>query len=304
MDGKGLANTPWVSEVVDFCIKERITISGHQDDAEILNEAILKGYPEANHLVLTTDIVDKRRKLYKTIKKVGVVIDCSIPKGDRKADKERQQDALRHHTKAALSAARKMLSPGTFEVLYERVGSDMRQFNSELEKLISFVGDRKEILPSDVEEVSKRTKEDPIYEMSSSIADRDWGKALFYVHSLLKNNIHPLQVLATAANQVRKLLVAKDFVRGKHGSGWRQNLSYGVFQKTVLPQLQAHESGLLAGKAHPYAIYMTLKQSDNYTFEELTSALETLLDTDVRLKRSGQNPKLVLERAVLKICGI
>jgi len=74
------------------------------------------------------------------------------------------------------------------------------------------------------------------------------------------------------------------------------------FPETVA-QLQEHESGLLAGNAHPYATYMTLKQSDNYTFEELTSALETLLDTDVRLKRSGQNPKLVLERAVLQICG-
>ncbi|MBW1896622.1 MAG: DNA polymerase III subunit delta [Deltaproteobacteria bacterium] len=298
MDG-----TPWVGEVVAFCVKERITISSDQDDAEVLNDAILKGYPETNHLILTTDIVDKRRKLYKTIKKVGVVIDCSIPKGDRKADKQKQQDALKHHTKAALTPARKMLAPGTFEVLYERVGSDMRRFNSELEKLISFVGDRKEILPSDVEEVSKRTKEDPIYEMSSAIADRDWGKALFYLHSLLKNNIHPLQVLAAAANQVRKLLLAKDLVRGKYGRGWRQGISYGAFQKTVLPQLQEHESGLLAGKAHPYATYMTLKQSDNYTFEELTSALETLLDTDVRLKRSGQNPKLVLERAVLQICG-
>ncbi|MBW1742506.1 MAG: hypothetical protein JRJ47_03635, partial [Deltaproteobacteria bacterium] len=40
MDG-----TPWVGEVVAFCVKERITISSDQDDAEVLNDAILKGYP-------------------------------------------------------------------------------------------------------------------------------------------------------------------------------------------------------------------------------------------------------------------
>jgi DNA polymerase-3 subunit delta len=303
LDGKTVAGSPWVGEVVAFCVQEGMTISGREDDAEVLNDAIAKGYPETNRLILTTEIVDKRRRLYKTIKKSGVIIDCALPKGDKKADRQKQHEALRHHMKAALSPARKMAAPGTFEVLCDRVGTDMRRFNSEIEKLISFVGERKEILPSDVEKVSKRTKEDPVYEMTNAIGDRDMGKALFYLDSLLKKNIHHLPVLGAASNQVRKLVLAKDFVRGKHGSGWRQDLSYGAFQKTVLPQLQEHESGLLAGKTHPYAIYMTLKQSGNYAFEELIRAFEVLLDADLSLKRSGQDPKLVLERTILQICG-
>jgi DNA polymerase-3 subunit delta len=301
--GKDGADTPWVDEVIRFCRQEGMTLAVSQDDAQVLNDAILKGWPETNHLILTSDMVDKRRKLYKTIKKKGGIIDCSVPGGGRTAEKRQQQDALQQHMKAALESAHKTVARGTFEALYEKVGPEMRRFNGELNKLVSFVGSRKEILPSDVEAVSKRTKEDPIYEMTNAIAEREVGKALFYLDNLLKNNLFPLQVLVAATNQIRKLMLARDFSRGRHGGAWRRDLSYAAFQKTVLPQLQKHESDLLAGNAHPYAIYMTLKHSDNYTFEELARALETLLDADLRLKRSGQDSKMVLERAILRICG-
>ena len=46
-----------------------------------------------------------------------------------------------------------------------------------------------------------------------------------------------------------------------------------------------------------------MKHSDNYTFDELIEALEILLDADIRLKSSGQDPKTVLEYALLRICG-
>jgi DNA polymerase III delta subunit len=71
-----------------------------------------------------------------------------------------------------------------------------------------------------------------------------------------------------------------------------------------LPELEKREPDFLTGKAHPYAVYMTLKQSHNYTPEELKGAMELLLDTDIRLKSSGQNAKMVLEYAVLGICRL
>ena len=302
-DGKKLADGAWLEQVIAYCVNEKMTVPVHQDDAEVLSDAILTGCPKTNHLVLTTDLVDKRRKLYKTIKKTGVVIDCSVPKGEKAADKRRQQEVLKARVKETLERAGKTMATGGFEALYEKIGVDMRSFSNEVEKLIAFVGDRKEVLPSDVETVSKRTKQDPIYEMSNAIAERDTRKALFFLDSLLKNNFFPLQVLAAASNQIRKLILAKDFIRGGYGSGWGKDLSYGAFQKTILPELKKREPDFLTSSAHPFAIYMTLKQSDNYTLEELIGAMEVLLDADIRLKSSGQDAKIVLEHAILSIHG-
>lgn len=295
-------NSGWLGQVIAYCVQEKMAVPVHQDDADVLNDAILSGYPETNHLVLTTDLVDKRRRLYKTIKKIGVVVDCSVPKGDRKADKDRQQAALKTHMKKILKKVGKRMAPGGFESLYEKIGPDMRSFDSELEKVVTFVGDRDEILPTDVETISKRTRQDPIYEMSNAVAKRDTHKALFFLDSLLRSSIHPLQVLAVVTNQIRKLILAKDFIHSEYGNGWRKDLSYAAFQKMILPKIEKREPDSLTGNTHPYAIYMTLKQSHNYTLEELIGALELLLDTDIRLKSTGQNPKMVLEHAVLGIC--
>jgi DNA polymerase-3 subunit delta len=292
-----------LDQVVAYCVHQKMTVPVHQDDAEVLNDAILAGYPKTNHLVLTTDSVDRRRKLYKTINKIGVVIDCSVPKGERTADKRRQQQALKAHMRETLRRAEKTMAPGGFEALYEKIGPDMRSFSNELEKLIAFVGDRKEILPSDIETVSKRTRQDPIYEITNAIGERDARRTLFFLDSLLKNNFFPLQVLAAATNQLRKLILAKDLIHGRYGSDWRQDLSYPAFQKMILPKLEKREPDFLTSNAHPFAIYMAFKQSDNYTLEELIGALEVLLDADIRLKRSSQDAKIVLEHAILRMTG-
>jgi DNA polymerase-3 subunit delta len=303
MEGKHDDGGGWLDEILAFCIQEKMAVPEHQDEADVLNDAILAGYPKTNYLVLTTDLVDKRRRLYKTIKKIGVVVDCSVPKGDRKADRQRQQAALRSHMQRILKKVGKTMAPGGFESLYEKIGPDMRSFDSELEKVVTFVGDRDEILLTDVETISKRIKQDPIYEMGNAIAGRDMHRALFFLESLLQNSVHPLQVLAAVANQIRKLVLAKDFIRSGSGNGWRKDISYAGFQKIILPELEKRDPDLLTGSAHPYAIYMTLKQSDNYTLKELIGALELLFDADVRLKTSGQNAKTVLEHAVFGICG-
>ena len=301
--GKEKDGDGWLEQVISYCIQEKLAVPVLQDDAEVLNHAILTGYPETNHLVLTADIVDKRRKLYKTIKKLGVVVDCSVPKGDRKAEKQKQQEALRGHMKKVLDEAGKTMAPGGFEALYERVGGNIRSFGSELDKVVTFVGEQDDISASDVEAISKRTRQDPIYEMSNAVAERDIPKALFFVDSLLQNNVYPLQVLAVVANQIRKLILAKDFIGSKSGSGWRKDFSFARFQNTLLPKLEKREPDLLTSNVHPYAIYMTFRQSNNYTMAELTMALELLLDADIRLKTSGQEAKVVLENAILGICG-
>ncbi|OEU84430.1 MAG: hypothetical protein BA865_04305 [Desulfobacterales bacterium S5133MH4] len=304
-DGNTHGGGAWLDQVVAYCEQEKMAVPIHQDDdADVLNKAIVEGYPKTNHLVLTTEFVDKRRKLYKTISKIGVAIDCTVAKGERRAEKTQQQNALRSFTTESLKKAGKTMAPGGFDALYEKISAEMRSFSNELDKLIAFVGDRKNILPSDIETVSKRTKQDPIFEMTSAIAERDTRRALFVLDSLLRNNFFPLQVLSAASKQIRKLILAKDFIRCRCGNGWRQELSYAAFQKTILPELEKREPDLLTSNAHPFAIHMTLKQSENYTFEEIIGALEVLLDADIRLKTSGQDAKTILERAILHICGV
>jgi len=295
----------WPRQVVDWCLHEQWRVPSRGEDADVLNEAIRAGFPETNHLILTSDFVDKRRKLYGTIKKTGVVIDCSVARGDKAADRRQQQEILRGHMIQTLGRAGKTMAPAGFALLYEKTGGGLRNFDSELEKLIAFVGDRKEILANDVEEASEKTKQDPIYALSNAIGERDAGKALLLGHSLLRAKFIPLQILSAATNQVRKMILLKDSIRSLSGCGWKRGMSYGGFQKAVWPELRKCKGPVLGENAHPFAVYKTLMHSDNYHFEELTKALSVLLGADIRLKTvAQQDAGLVLEHALLRICGI
>ncbi len=52
-----------------------------------------------------------------------------------------------------------------------------------------------------------------------------------------------------------------------------------------------------------YPVFMMLQKSDKFTKNELIYALECLSEADLKLKKTGQNPKLVLEDALIKICS-
>jgi DNA polymerase-3 subunit delta len=330
----------WLDDVIEYCQENELGIPQPSDQAGALQKAIEKGFPQNNHLVITTDVVDKRRGLYKAISSEGVVIDCTVPKGDRRADKMAQEDILFQKMTEILKPNKKEMDKGTYLALVDMTGFDLRTFCGSLEKLVDYVGQRDTITVDDVEAVLKRTKKDPIYDFTNAVADRQIEKVLFFLNSLLAADFHPLQILAAVANQVRRLILAKDFAKSKQAMGWHPGLSYNVFQQNVMPAIVAYDQKLLkilegwenpvpspghidkahaAGKGktkkkiqtdlllarnpkNAYPVYQLLKKSERYSKSELLVAVDLLNETDAQLKLSGQDPKLILERLVFNIC--
>ena len=54
---------------------------------------------------------------------------------------------------------------------------------------------------------------------------------------------------------------------------------------------------------NPYPVYQMLKKSEKFTKQELLAALNHLGEADLRLKSTGQNPKMVFEDMIFRICG-
>ena len=331
----------WLDDIIAYCQDNELLVPIPRDDSRTLQQAIEKGFPPNNHLIITTDIVDKRRGLFKTLSSQGMVVDCSVPKGDRRADREVQESVLETKMKAILAGSNKTITPPAYSALYEMTGFDLRTFCNNLEKLVNYVGDRIEITIEDVQSILKRTKKDPIYELTNALAERSCDMSLFFLDSLLSSGIHPLQVFTAMVNQVRKLLLVKDFVTSSYGREWQAACPYGYFQKQVIPaiieydrllmdQIDKWHDMLKAAAISPskpssakskkkkrkpmtdliiaknpknaYPVYQLFKKSERFSKEELLSAIETLNVADKTLKSSGQSPKLVLEKVILSIC--
>jgi DNA polymerase-3 subunit delta len=332
-----MAGDEWLDEVIGYCKQNELAIPEPADESVALQKAIEKGFPRNNHLLITTDMVDKRRTLYKAIKSRGVVIDCAVPGGDRRADKMAQEDVLREKMTEILQPSHKEMDKGTYMALVEMTGFDLRTFCGSLEKLINYVGNRNTITVADVESVLKRTKKDPIYELTNAVADRNTEKSLFFLGSILASEFHPLQVLSAIVNQIRKLLLAKDFAQSPHAKGWHAGVSYNLFQQSIMPSIVAYDQSLLEilqtrensmssagdgdqGKGkkkrkiktdlllarnpkNAYPVYQLLKKSERFSKTELMAAVAYLNETDAQLKISAQNPKLILERLIFRICN-
>jgi DNA polymerase-3 subunit delta len=332
----------WLDEIIAYCRQHDLAVPVVRDDSHILQQAVEKGFPKSNHLIITTDTVDKRRGLFKTLSSKGMVVDCSVPKGARRADQIVQESVLVEKMESILADGSKTMDQATYLALYEMTGFDLRTFCNNLEKLISWVGDRVEITIKDVTSVLQRTKRDPIYELTNALADRSVDSTLFFLDSILSSGIHPLQVLTALVNQVRKLLLAKGFVKSPQGKDWQSGCPYTYFQKQIIPAIVEYDRKLMdqldkwqtmlnteaisqtagspkKGKKkkskattdlliaknpkNPYPIYLLLKKSDGFSQDKLISAVEVLAEADKKLKTSSQYPKLVLEKAILSICG-
>jgi DNA polymerase-3 subunit delta len=92
---------------------------------------------------------------------------------------------------AALAQAGKRMANDARQRLMQWTGFDLRTLSGNLEKLISFAGDRKTITDADVTAVLQRTRKDPIFEFTNAVADRDLSAALFFMKSLLEDGMHP-----------------------------------------------------------------------------------------------------------------
>jgi DNA polymerase-3 subunit delta len=342
-DSELLEDSRWLDDVVDFCRQTGLSVSTDTGAESILQKTLERGIPKGNHLIITTDSIDKRKKLYSIIVDAGVAIDCSVPRGERRADKKLQVAVLSEMKKSILTKSRKTMEPGAFEALYELTGFDLRTFSNNLEKLVTYAGDRKQITRRDVETVLHRTKQDPIFAFTNAITDKNRVEALFYMNSLLSDAQKPMrpeQVIVAVLNQIRKLLRIKEFIAGPAGRTWFAGCPYKEFNSVVMPAIQESDRALLEelqqwqdtlagtessesrpkerGKGkpakprtdlliaknpkNPYPVYQLFKKSEQFTWDELISAFDSLTRTDLRIKSGAENKKLILEELIINIC--
>lgn len=321
----------WFDELLNYCRDKEISPGGATDAAGAATEAIANGFPQNHHLVVTTDTVDKRKRLFKLIQQMGLVIDCSVPKGDRKADKTEQDAVLYNQMTALLKKEQKTMSRQAFALMKDMTGFDPRTFSSNLVKLVDYVGAREEITPQDVEALLQRTRHDPIYNFTNALTDADAHKTFFFMRSLLDNGYHPLQMIAAAANHLRKLIIIRDFLDHGGGNSFNAAASFNTFRSNVMPLIKQHDDALKneiegwrvwdsakqkGGKKtkktaadvliapHPgnaYPVFKLFQKAGGITRHHLAASMGLLGEADAMLKSSRQSGDIILEWTVIKM---
>ena len=90
--------------------------------AEKYTEAISRGLPAQNVLMLSAETVDKRKRLFTHIKEHGIIIDCAVETGAGSAAQKVQKEVLLEMVGKTLAGFNKKIEPRAMTLLLERVG--------------------------------------------------------------------------------------------------------------------------------------------------------------------------------------
>jgi len=146
--------------------------------------------------------VDRGRRLEGAVKKMGEV------RRFKTADQNPMQFALFTAEEAGLKMDRRAAS-----MVVELVGSDLGRIQTEMSKVIAFVGGEGNIGVSDVEAVCSLVAEAAIWDLTDAVVRRDSDRALCVAHRMMDTGEASHRLIAMIAWQMRQLITLQDCMR-------------------------------------------------------------------------------------------
>ncbi len=298
-------NLDWISEVLANrpLPAETQADSLPKNNPDLYMDALKEGIPGDNILILLTDAADKRKKLYKFITEHGSVLDLSVDSGTHKAATDSQKQVLADIIRKTLADFDKKLDPKALETLLERVGFHPVAAALESEKLALYTEDRERVTVADINDVTGRTREEAVFELSEAFSNRNLAKALIIAGRLTESGLHPLAIIATLRNHIKKMLTVSS-MQELDKPAYSPGLSFAAFKDGYLSRLKSsRESWPAELPGHPYALYMMFQKTENFKTSELVAALSEILSSEYRLKSSTIPERLLLESMLFHILG-
>lgn len=237
------------------------------------NDFFMKPTPGI-YLILLASSLAISTILYKKTEGCGVILD--IPE-EKPWEKER---SLQAWVKEYLAANDKSASPQVCLSLIKWAGTDISTLHQELEKLICYAGDRKEITDHDITAICSSVNSETGWQLGEAIFRRDAGTALRISKSLLEDGTHLLPLL-------------------------RQIRSQFHTQLQICSILDSGGSITDIQKKFPYLrgslLDRHLQIAKNYGLNKCKEGLLKIDQTELNSKNSAADPDLLCELLLVKL---
>lgn len=228
----------------------------------------LPGIPETTYLIFVETQVDKRSKLYKTVKNKGRIAEFS----------RQDEQMLKRWILGMLKKEGKNITAADMQFLLERTGTEMAHIKTEMEKLLCYTMGKAEITREDIEEICTKRVQNQIFDMINAIADKNQKRALDLYYDLLTLKEPPMRILALIGRQFNLLLQVKE-----------------LRKKGYSPQSISEKTGL-----HGFIVGKYEKQAARFKTAELREALEACVEADENVKTGKMNDVMSVEILICK----
>ena len=210
--------------------------------------------------------VDKRGRMYKAAKDKGQIVEF----------KQQEEAVLRKWILGKIRKEEKQISEGALAAFLNKVGQDMSNIETELEKLLCYTYEKNAITAEDVEAVCTTQIQNKIFEMVDAIGNRDQKKAMDLYYDLLILKEAPMKILALLSRQFLILLQIKELS--------------GVDRATI-----ASKVGI-----PPFAVAKNTAQSKQFKRARLRQALSDCAEYEEAVKTGRLGDRMCVELLIVK----
>jgi DNA polymerase-3 subunit delta len=267
----------------------------------ILSWLAQRADPSCSVLIIESELVDRRGSFYKKIKRYGPVLDL-----DReKRDKRRGEDLARDLISKWFSEKEVEIGPQAINCILERIGhEDLVALKTEVKKLLSQAKRHTTVRIQDVQDLVVRHREEELYQLTDALGKRDLDRCLSSLDYLLNQGIHPLAILQTIANFLRRMIVLRSCIEYGPGLMAVKNMSYDTFKNKTLPHIKASLGDVLPmafKTAHPYVLYKMSRHLDGFEMAHMLDLMSSMAELDLRLKGNQVPDRVIIEGLIFRL---
>jgi DNA polymerase III subunit delta len=225
--------------------------------------------------VIEAEKLDMRMVLGKKLAELTLVVEVGL--GERVEERIGAAEALAHAMAKEHGVG---FEKGAAEDLAEFVNGDLMRLKTEVEKLSTFVAERKTIRREHVSLLVMSEKSTTIWEVADLLASHQPRKALEFVDRLLREGEEPVLMVGGMAWMYRKLVEASE-VRGVT-NGWQAAKALGM---------------------RPEQAELAIRCARRIPRERLLDGLRALQEADNRLKGGAKDVRAIMEFLVWRLSG-
>ena len=262
------------AETMPFFAEHRVILIENSGFGKKMPEDLgnyLSTIPEFTVFIFVEPTADKRGKLYKAAKAAGRDIEINMP----------NEAVLAKWVGAQLNAAGKQMKKDAWSQFLNMTHESMDNMSRELEKLITYVGDRNQITIDDVNAICIAKVETKIFDMLNAISAKDMVKTMDLYQDMLSAKEPPMRILTMIVRQFRQMKVVKEL------SGFGNNAST-IAGKVGMPD---------------FAVRRTMQLAGNFSDKEITNLLNDAADFEEKFKTGRLDEKLAVELIIMKYAG-
>jgi len=189
-----------------------------------------------------------------------------------------------------LSSQGKHASLDAKKRLEELSGNNLGRVNNELEKLITFVGEKKIIDVDDVNQVSGWVKSYFEWEIADSLEKADFERGLRVLTSLFREGTKPEFILGLMVKFFRDIFLAKLWLKDK-------DMDRKKIFKELRPRIREKYGSFYAEKSREFFSLV-----EKFSLRDLKYVLGELEKIDLKIKKSPLVPQTLLESFLFDYC--